>query len=289
MSTTRSILAALVTSALMLSGCNLKNKAKADDKSAKPDTSAAPASDGSAASSATAKPKKELPPGKFTLMAQEVKKNPDLGKFLVYFKTGERLDAVVKAMGEYAMPRDIPIVARECGVENAFYSPQKHAISLCYELADKFYKGFISKGLSPQEANQRTLDGLTFTMLHEMGHALIGENEIGVSGGEEDNVDDLAGLILIQAKKPEWAANGPIALMQLDQGDKPQYFDEHSITQQRLGNILCMIFGSDPQGQKLILERVPELRPRAPKCPKEYAQRDKFWTKALEPFARSRN
>ncbi len=287
MSTTRSILTALVTSALMLSGCNLKNKAKADDKSAKPDTSAAPASDGSAASSGDAKAAPSLPEGKFTFMMTEPK-DPKYKKYKVYFEKGSRLEAVVGAMGVYALPKDIPIVARECGTPNAFYSPQKHAISVCYELADVFYTSFITQQMADKDASKMTLDGLTFTLLHEMGHALIAELDIGVSGGEEDNVDDLAGLILIQNKKPEWAVAGPVALMQLTKGQKPAYFDEHSISEQRLGNILCMIYGSNPQAHGKILENMPELRPRAPKCPKEYAQRDKFWTQALTPHTRTK-
>ncbi|MFO0548010.1 MAG: DUF4344 domain-containing metallopeptidase [Polyangiaceae bacterium] len=209
---------------------------------------------------------------------------PELKMFEPLFKAGGRIEQVVGALGVYKMPKDLPVVSGECGTPNAMYMPNKHAIKLCYELAADWYKRFTDLGADDKTASKSTLDALTFTVLHEMGHALVAELGLGISGGEEDAVDDFASLILIQNKKAEWAVAGTLALMQMSKGQKPAYFDEHSIGEQRLGNVLCLIYGSDPEHQRGIIEKVPDLAPRSAKCPTTYQRADTFWTNALKPF-----
>lgn len=223
--------------------------------------------------------------GKFVYVMDPAKK-PELKTYEALFTPGSRIEVVVKAM-TFVLPRDVPVVARECNRVNASYYPDKHAIAICYELAQAFHQKFLQVTQGDDEkASNLALDALTFTVLHEMGHALVGELGLGVTGGEEDAVDDLAALILIESKMSDAAISGPYALMQLTKNQPPAYFDEHSISEQRLGNVLCMIYGNSPKENERILVRSPELKPRAPKCPKEYAQKDKFWTQALAPYAR---
>lgn len=268
-------------------GCDLVKKGSADQKSARAAKeekveSAASASSTAAASASAAAPQ---PTGQF-LYLYDPPTSAGLKMYEPLFKVGSRLETVVNAVNVYALPRKVPVVAGECGRIDASYSPSKHAISLCLELADAFYKNFLAAGRDDATASKLTLDALTFTILHEMGHALVQELELGVTGGEEDAVDDLAALILIQNKKPEWAIAGTQALIELTKGQKPQFFDEHSFSEQRLGNVLCMVLGSDPEKHMGLLEQVPALKPRAPKCPKEYQQKDKAWTGLLEPHLR---
>lgn len=272
-------------------GCGSKSKQSGDEKSAKAEEtaktveSAKPSGSGETGDASVASNGSQAP-GRF-VYSQLPATTPELKKYEVLFKPESRMDIVTKAMSNYALPKDIPVQARECKKVNAFYSSKNHNISLCYELADAFYKGFLKAGVPDQQASQLTVDAFTFTLLHEMGHALIAELDLGASGGEEDNADDLASLILIQAKHPEWAMSGPVALQLLSaKGDLPNYADEHSLTPQRIANVLCQIYGSDPDKHGKILEDHPELRSRAPKCPKEYRQRDKFWTESLAPHFR---
>lgn len=280
-----------------LGGC--KPKDKGGDTSAKPEETSS--SKSSTTGTAEAGGSADVKYNVTTSSAQAVEANAKKGKFLyvmdpakkpelktyeALFTPGSRMEAVVKAM-TFVLPRDVPVVARECNRVNASYYPDKHAIAVCYELAEAFHKKFlqIAKG-DDDKASNLTLDALTFTVLHEMGHALVGELGLGVTGGEEDAVDDLAALILIESNMSNAAVAGPFALMQLTQNQPPAYFDEHSISEQRLGNVLCMVYGSDPAKNGEVLERAPELKPRSPKCPKEYKQKDKFWTQALAPYAR---
>jgi hypothetical protein len=187
------------------------------------------------------------------------------------------------------LPRNLNIVAGACGEINAQYLPDKHAILLCYELAPFFFNGFIGLGESPQQAMQNTANALVFVLLHELGHGLIGELDIGITGGEEDAVDDFAALLLVGAQNAKAAQDGAMALLHLGTlNEKPVFWDEHSFGEQRFFNVLCVIYGSDPDAHS---EMVPLVLPppRARRCADEFRKKKKAWDAMLAPFARLQN
>lgn len=199
-----------------------------------------------------------------------------------------RLPAVVSMMGMFALPRNVPVATLECGQPNAFYNPDKHGIVLCYELAHEFYTKFRASSPDEQVASERTLNALTFVLLHEMGHGLLGELEIGVTGGEEDAVDDLAALLLLDAKQPAWAVDGAASMAQLGAGAKPKFHDEHSLGEQRFYNIACIVYGSDPARYVGLVTQGLLPQERSVRCAKEYATKDKAWTGMLRPHMREK-
>ncbi len=197
-----------------------------------------------------------------------------------------RLPSLIGVLEIIKLPRSVPIVTLECGVANAFYTQQHHAVVLCYELADDFYTKFRKIGSSDELASNQTLNALTFVLLHEMGHGVVSELELGVTGGEEDTVDDLAALLLVDAKQPRWAIDGALSMAMLDAGGKPPYFDEHSIGEQRFYNITCIVFGSDPGAYTELVEKKILPERRAARCGKEYAQKNKAWETLLADHIR---
>jgi hypothetical protein len=66
--------------------------------------------------------------------------------------------------------------------------------------------------------------------------------------------------------------------------DETLFADEHSLNSQRFYNILCLIYGSDPERYEAFVEA--ELLPagRAARCPSEYTQKDESWSTVLEPW-----
>jgi hypothetical protein len=197
-----------------------------------------------------------------------------------------RLSSLVDVMGLVVLPRNIPVATLECGSPNAFYTNEKHGVVLCYELVHEFYTRFAASGVDDQTASNSTLNALTFVLLHEMGHAVVGEIGLGVTGGEEDAVDDLAALLLVDAGQPGWAVDGALSMAMLDAGNKPAYFDEHSIGEQRFYNIACIVFGSDPEKYLALVEKGALPRSRAVRCPKEHQQKNKAWEDLLGPHLR---
>ena len=224
---------------------------------------------------------------------QEAPEKPEHKSFEPLFKDA-RLSGVVKGMELFALPQNVPVFTADigpCAAPNAFYMPTKHAVFLCYPMAKAAYENFVAMGKSDKEASNLTRDAMTFVLLHEMGHALIGELGLGVTGKEEDAVDELATLILIENGKHDMAIAGTYALVLLHQfqgkGRPTPFFDEHSVSEARLYDVFCMILGSNPKkfADEILRER-PELKARAPKCPDTYKKIDKAWTTLLAPHKR---
>lgn len=238
------------------------------------------------------KPTAKQASGRF-VYKQEAPSKAEHKSFEALFKDS-RLANVVKAMEVFALPQDVPVFTADvgpCAAPNAFYMPSKHVVFMCYPMAKAAYENFIAMGKSDQEASNLTRDAMTFVLLHEMGHALIGELALGVTGKEEDAVDELATLILIENGKHDMAIAGTYALVLLHQfqgkGRPTPFFDEHSVSEARLYDVFCMILGSNPKkfSEEILRER-PELKQRAPKCPGTYQKIDKAWTTLLAPHKR---
>lgn len=95
-----------------------------------------------------------------------------------------------------------------------------------------------------------------FTLLHELGHALIHTLKLPVLGREEDAADTLAiaGLLIGEIEQlqqhllerlivisDEW-------LLEWNESeDQSAYWDSHSLEIQRFYNIVCLIYGSDTE------------------------------------------
>lgn len=101
-----------------------------------------------------------------------------------------------------------------------------------------------------------------WTLLHETAHALIDELDIPVFGHEEDAADQIATIALLHGTTdlgvPDSVAEveSVIAAAQawrveweLDKraGTQTVYWDSHSLDIQRFYNILCLLYGSDPE------------------------------------------
>jgi hypothetical protein len=202
----------------------------------------------------------------------------------------QRLPAIATAIGRnMVLPRDLPVVAAECGSVNAFYDPQAHRVVLCYELAAFFGIIYEKKAnVDRTKSLDYALNGMTFTLLHELGHAIIGELDLGVTGGEEDAVDDFATLLLLDAKLAGLAVDGAEAMLDLGalSRGKVVFSDEHSFSPQRFYNVLCMIYGSDPPTMKPMVDRGYLPAARAVRCPDEYRRKRKAWDAMVGPHRR---
>jgi hypothetical protein len=200
-----------------------------------------------------------------------------------------RLPVLTAAVGQLLLlPRDLHVVVDQCDAVDSFYDAARHRVVLCYELAGFFGLMFERKAnVDSSRQLDYALNGMTFTLLHELGHAIIGELDLGVTGGEEDAVDDFAALLLLELKEPGLAVDGAEAMLDLgvlSQG-QARFSDEHSLSPQRFYNVLCLAYGADPGTVAPVAERYLP-RERAVRCANEYRKKRKAWETMTEPYTR---
>src|SRR5436190_2365921 len=107
------------------------------------------------------------------------------------------------------------------------------------------------KNLSEQQRIERVefvIGNTLFALLHEIAHVIITEMKLPVLGREEDAADTIAALrmlkigtdfsqlALAEASK-NWFLN---ARRDQETGAKPLYYGEHSLSQQRAYQIVCL-------------------------------------------------
>lgn len=196
------------------------------------------------------------------------------------------------------LPRDVEVRLVECGEVNAFYDSNEKAVLLCYEVFDHFLEIF-SKGrtgastdASDEEVAGKAVAALVFTFYHELGHALIDVYDLPVTGREEDAVDQLATVMLLETWDGEDSENAILSSAEwfdLDASEKenePDMADEHSLDQQRYYNLVCWIYGSDPEYFSAVADDWGLPAERAERCSSEYARMSASWGTLLGPHMR---
>ncbi|HST42834.1 MAG TPA: DUF4344 domain-containing metallopeptidase [Conexibacter sp.] len=127
-----------------------------------------------------------------------------------------------------------------------------------------------------------------FVIAHELGHALVDQLDIPITGKEEDAVDGFAAYLLANTRGfgPRSALSAAILFAGFSGDDAPTddaYADEHSLSQQRVYQFLCWIYGSDPRAFRSIVGRDGLPRARAVRCPSEWRQVNRSWSRLLVP------
>jgi hypothetical protein len=207
------------------------------------------------------------------------------------FRRGRFLEDVAGWLnGWIALPRDVRIGFEACGEPNAFYRPEDRTVALCYEMVDDLESAMTSPDGDDAEADQAVSDALLFTALHEVGHALVDVLEIPVIGREEDAVDQLAAVMLVDGTEEGSAAavNGISGLAGGEEElDDSAFAGEHALGAQRFYNVLCLVYGQDPEAHQDWVDEGVLPGERAERCPEEYAQVSGGWDRLLEPYLRN--
>ncbi|WP_433684905.1 DUF4344 domain-containing metallopeptidase [Nocardia sp. CA-119907] len=210
------------------------------------------------------------------------------------------IDDLAEALGNvYKVPKDIPVVGKECGEFNAYWDPKQQAIVLCYEMfgiAEKYAKG--RSGNSTEFFNVY-FDGVTrMITLHESAHMAISLYSLPTTGREEDAADQLGALILLTAPGVGGLGGlGAAADFWFDVSDDPasldarSFADEHSLSQVRAYNLECWLYGAAPDRLAALVQQPGQqeetglLPPqRAAACPDEYNRMRASWETLLKPY-----
>ncbi|HEX2091065.1 MAG TPA: DUF4344 domain-containing metallopeptidase, partial [Longimicrobiaceae bacterium] len=202
-------------------------------------------------------------------------------------KQAGMFESLVEGLNQrFPLPSNISLRSAECGQVNAFYNPRNRSVTFCYELLQHLANIFVRDGRWTAEQREAVDGASTFILMHEVGHALVDVLDLPVTGREEDAVDQLAAVILISSgdKGAEAALNGVRAIQPGANAvfDASDFADEHSLGPQRLYNVACWIFGSDPQKYRSIVTSGLLPVARAQRCPGEYERLSKSWMRLLQ-------
>ena len=201
--------------------------------------------------------------------------------------------------GLFVTPRPLRYVATQCGTVNAFYNKNLSAVVLCYEMIDSLTKmgAALAKGAHDPKALtvEFVKDNLRFILLHESGHAMIDLLDMPAVGREEDSVDQLSAVVLMTHTETSETENDIARVVQLaatwfkvnsadtPNNDKSIFADEHALDAQRYFNLLCFIYGRDPDHFRGIADGGMLPKARADRCPEEAAKITRSWSRLMLP------
>lgn len=215
-------------------------------------------------------------------------------------RAGKILDEVVEDLNaSLLLPKNLPVVFRECKAVNAYFDPNTGKINMCYELVQFFAEklAVMDEDGDTGDADEDAVGVVKFTFLHELGHALIDLFEIDYTGREEDVADQLATFLLIQSDDAQAAIAGAEGMAEIDRPEEvaqvsgTPFWDEHSLGQQRFFNIVCWVYGSNPkENHKLLVgdkdSPLNGKESRAERCEREYDVMARAWSRLLDPYVR---
>lgn len=177
------------------------------------------------------------------------------------------------------------------GIANAWYQPDDHAVTVCYEYLDEVQAAAPSETTPAGVTRDDAIVGPGVEVfLHEIGHAVFDMLKTPILGREEDAADQIAAYSLLQLGKDE-ARRTVVGVAYMygreAQGQAPkmqQFADAHALPAQRFYNLLCMAYGADPVlfGDLVEQKFLPEAR--AEWCADEYKQVTYAVHKLITPY-----
>jgi len=154
------------------------------------------------------------------------------------------------------------------------------------------------KNLSPEDrekAVQFVVGNMLFVLLHELAHAAIADLELPVLGREEDAADEFAIVRLLSVgtafthRVLADATEGWFFSARRDrkEGEPLAFYDEHSLDQQRAYEVVCLMYGHDPNAMVDLAKEMKLPDDRRESCKRDYARAATSWAAVLKPHRRA--
>lgn len=147
---------------------------------------------------------------------------------------------------------------------------------------------------APDRVQRFVESNITETLYHELGHAMIDVLELPVLGPEEFAVDFFA-IVLINRLHDEdtvvrmtydiAAAYDAGAVKEARYADAVAMWDVHGTDAQRYYNLVCHMYGADPEARDDVANELGLPEDRAETCEDEYALSSYAWGQVLERAA----
>ena len=173
----------------------------------------------------------------------------------------------------FDIPYDVWIIAKECGAENASYSPIYKTVTICYELIDHFNELYSTNSPDGTDPDRFRYDNTYQALYHEIGRAVLEIHNIPYTGLEEDVADQFSSLVLVRTDGgQEMLYNIAHYYQYSESSEDVQYWNTHTWDMQRLHNVACWVYGADPQYNQALIDDNVLPEERATLCKSEYGQ-----------------
>ena len=183
-------------------------------------------------------------------------------------------------------PYDITVYVWE-NRQGPAYFPEHRYITMPPEFLELIINLFDPYWEADEDVELDAITAFTWIFLHEAAHALIDQLNLPAVGLEEDAADQFASMLLIEEGDDEAANHAAFLFLVLaDERGQPlaaDYWDEHSLDDQRYSNILCWLYGKDPFEYVFVASYFEEAIDRLERCGDEYQQLKNSWDTLLEP------
>lgn len=217
--------------------------------------------------------------------------NQDLQEIYQSLQSTMFFDDLIADINEHLIfTQDIDVIFTECDEANAYYDPEASTITMCYELIADYVAIFADEIETAEDFDSEVIDATSFTFFHELGHAVIDQYALPITGNEEDAVDNFAAIALLDVYGDDLGALSGMFQFEMEAVDEQQaledlaFWDEHSLSSQRFYNTACLVYGSDPEGFSFIVEEGYLPEDRADGCEDEYIQKSEAWWTLMEPY-----
>lgn len=205
--------------------------------------------------------------GKFVVSYEKTALTGDILPVIEQIKKAGYVEAVLDNIASnISLKNDIPVIFKDCGYANAFWTEETQDITYCYEMIQAYNKDYSTlsmenKGILLWAKKEDIIAGTTlFILTHEVAHGLVNIYHLPITGREENAVDQFATLLLTvwdrkdatwEERMARYALYGALFFKEL--ATKPSdlsrsvFADEHGLGQQRFYDVTCLVFGSDPE------------------------------------------
>lgn len=228
--------------------------------------------------------------GDLQLIYEETK-NKDFEKIRQALVDSAFFDELITDINESLIFTDnINVIFTSCNESNAYYDPEASTITMCYELIADYLTIFEEEIVTEEDFLNEVIDATSFTFFHELGHAVIDQYELPITGNEEDAVDNFAAIALIDIYGDDLGVLSGMFQFETEATEEQEhiedlaFWDEHSLSSQRFYNTACLIYGSDPDKFSFIVEEEYLPQERADQCEFEYTQKSDAWWTLLDPY-----
>jgi len=192
-------------------------------------------------------------------------------------KERQSLERLQEFLSPFRLQWKLNIVLTGCdGEADAMYSDD--TITICYEYIEDLQK-YMPEKTTPAGVNpiDTVIGPFVDTVLHEFAHALFDYHDIPILGREEDAADQVSAYIYLQTGKDEAhrLISGTVytylaEVQDTDPPDAEEFADEHSTSEQRAFNLMCIAYGADPKlfADIVVQGKLPQARVEI--CEEEY-------------------